>query len=1802
MKSKTPIGLIIKPLWAFAVFFAGFIACYGQTRTASVNGNWSSTATWGGNSVPTSANAVTINNGISVTIDVADARCASFSIATGNANGTVTLAGTNMLTVTGALTIATPSTDNRTKTFAVGDGTLNVGSISITGNNNNRISQITIASGTLNCTGNIAFAGAAARAKIVVTVAGVINVGGNFTGGTFTCGSGTVQYNGAAQTIGNYVFNNLTLSGSGTKTESTATVNGILSIEGTAVISGTPTYGAAATLRYRTTNSRTVGAEWLATTAATGGVIIENPSGILTLNAAKVFNANVPLTLGSGSNLATGNFGLTFSGNFINNGGTLTAGSSPVTLTGTATQSIAGFSTTGLVSMTKTGGTATLADDVSGGAFTMNGSGGTLNLGAGLSHTFTGTWTRTNGILNCGSSSITIAGAISGTVGTFTAGTGTVNFSGSAAQTIPALTYYNLILSGTRNTNSITFTSGGTFNVGGNFTAEAYFTSGGYVVTNTTFVFNGTTTQSIDAFTFNNLTVNNSSGVTLAGDVSITGTTNALTFTSGIISTGSNTLGLASGSVVTGAGAGKYISGNLRKGITNGAGITKTFEIGDAINYTPVTLTFSGTVSGSGSIKASTTGSDHPNIGTSSFIPDQTANRYWTLENTNVAGFTSYSAVFTFANPGDLDGGASTATFRTGLFTSGSWSYPVTGTITSTTIQGTAITGFGSFQAGKFQTAPTMGSSFYNSVGITSAVLGATVLSDGGTTLLERGTLWSTSAGVTLADNKLAEGGTQSGAFSHLRTGLPAETRIYFRGYATNSAGSSMSAEASFYTVSEEPATQATGLSFSGIASTQMTISWTPGSGQYSLVVMKAGGPVDAAPSDGVTYTPSIVFGNGSEIGTGNRVVYNSTGSSVTVAGGLSPGTTYHVAVYSYNGTPNFENYLTANPPVGSLQIQAQQSGDFRTIANGTWQTTAIWEYYNGTAWVAASAPPTNSDGNIYVRSPYTIEISASVTVDQTIVEAGAKVVVNVNPSGYYLYLNDGAGTDLFINGTFEYRDDVMQIPAGATVAVGSMGLFQENLTYGGNYPVTIPIINWDTGSTFEMIACNQLPVQAGLNQSFSNFTWNYTGQTVPLNLAGALTTVRGNLTVQSTGSSALQLTDATSMSLVIGNNLDVQGGTLDCSSAAAAVKELLIHGNFLQSGGVFTHTNNSNVTVRFTGPESQFSQTGGTLTNDYINWEVGLGATLALGTNLPVAAGRTLTVNGSLTCPSGIAVTGPGIFILSDNATLKMASPEGITTTGATGNIQTSARTFNTGGHYVYNGTQAQVTGNALPSAVRNLTIDNTAGVQLTAATSVFGILNPLAGSFSTGGNALTLLSTASQTALVDGSGTGGVAGAVTMQRYLSSGYGYKFVSSPFVSATVGEFSDDLDLSAAFPSFYRYDESRSSSGWVSYTGIGGILNPFEGYAAQFGTNTSPFVADLTGELTTGARQLTLYNTNQPYTRGFNLVGNPYPSPINWDAAAGWTRTNIDNAVYFYDAGSADPYTGTFSSYINGVSSDGIAGSIIPAMQGFFVHVTDGGYPVQGTLGINNLARVTSPNPYYHKARQADSLPLIRISAVLAGTGAASDPAVIYFHDRAGSGFDAGLDALKMLNTAEEVPSLFSIGSGDIHLSINSLPWPGNDLVIVPLGISLLTGGIIQLHADTLAFLPPGNHVYLFDAVTGINQDLGLSRNYSVNLPAGEYASRFFLKFSPTILPEKPEISEGFIAVVNQNTVIIKLMLGNDETRVLQVSNILGQIVWRQEVTGSGYCEVSGSFKPGLYVVTSVGSGTRQSQKILISE
>ncbi|HUO55839.1 MAG TPA: Ig-like domain-containing protein [Candidatus Paceibacterota bacterium] len=108
------------------------------------------------------------------------------------------------------------------------------------------------------------------------------------------------------------------------------------------------------------------------------------------------------------------------------------------------------------------------------------------------------------------------------------------------------------------------------------------------------------------------------------------------------------------------------------------------------------------------------------------------------------------------------------------------------------------------------------------------------------------------------------------------------------------------------------PTTPAKNVSFSSISGGSATISWTNGNGADSDVFIAATSSLSTAPAvNDTSYTPSTVFGSGTQIGTsGWYTVANGNGTSVTVSN-LQYGQPYAVDVVEYNGTSGYQQYLT---------------------------------------------------------------------------------------------------------------------------------------------------------------------------------------------------------------------------------------------------------------------------------------------------------------------------------------------------------------------------------------------------------------------------------------------------------------------------------------------------------------------------------------------------------------------------------------------------------------------------------------------------------------------------------------------------------------------------------------------------------------------------------------------------------------------------------------------------------------------------------------------------------------------------
>ena len=233
---------------------------------------------------------------------------------------------------------------------------------------------------------------------------------------------------------------------------------------------------------------------------------------------------------------------------------------------------------------------------------------------------------------------------ISNTFGTVTADAN-VTLGNTATLTVNAAAILDA------NTRVFTFGTGGTATINGYIKSASVNTSGALsggttssiASTNTptitlggasTVELNGGAGQFAAARTFpNNLIINNGSGVTEVGSVTVNGT---LTLTLGSITLGANNLTLANAVGGT-PGSTKMVivtsTGEVRHTTTTTG--SYTFPIGDATNYTPVSINLtSGSGFSSAYIGASVTNAKHPNnASTTNFL-----NRYWKINQTGITG------------------------------------------------------------------------------------------------------------------------------------------------------------------------------------------------------------------------------------------------------------------------------------------------------------------------------------------------------------------------------------------------------------------------------------------------------------------------------------------------------------------------------------------------------------------------------------------------------------------------------------------------------------------------------------------------------------------------------------------------------------------------------------------------------------------------------------------------------------------------------------------------------------------------------------------------------------------------------------------------------------------------------------------------------------------------------------------------------------------------------------------------------------------------------------------------------------
>jgi hypothetical protein len=259
-------------------------------------------------------------------------------------------------------------------------------------------------------------------------------------------------------------------------------------------------------------------------------------------------------------------------------------------------------------------------------------------------------------------------------------------------------------------------------------------------------------------------------------------------------------------------------------------------------------------------------------------------------------------------------------------------------------------------------------------------------------------------------------------------TGLTANTNYIFDIYEYNGTTgtinySTVLSSSATSTLSAEPTTQASGITYSNITATGMTIGFTAGNGTARIILVKQSNAVDAIPIDGTSYTGNPAFGSGNQIGTGNFVVRASTATGTASITNLSPNTTYHIAIYEYNGTTGTINYLTSSALVGNVTTRPTAASNVSVTSRTVNSIGINWTNGNGTGRIVVARTPSAispTDGVEYTYSSTDItDVLNSITgTGNFVVYNGTGNSVNVtglSASTNYkfdVYEYNGAGTE----------------------------------------------------------------------------------------------------------------------------------------------------------------------------------------------------------------------------------------------------------------------------------------------------------------------------------------------------------------------------------------------------------------------------------------------------------------------------------------------------------------------------------------------------------------------------------------------------------------------------------------------------------------------------------------------------------------------------------------------------------------------------------------------------------------------
>jgi hypothetical protein len=1003
----------------------------------------------------------------------------------------------------------------------------------------------------------------------------------------------------------------------------------------------------------------------------------------------------------------------------------------------------------------------------------------------------------------------------------------------------------------------------------------------------------------------------------------------------------------------------------------------------------------------------------------------------------------------------------------------------------------------------------------------------------------------------------------------------------------------------------ETPTTQANNILFSDVQTTQMTIGWTNGNGANRVVFAKQANTGTTSPVDNTTYTANTSFGSGTEIATGWYCVYNGNGSSVTITG-LANSTDYIFQVFEYNGGSGEELYLTStavdNPksettaaPPSEPTTQATNIVFSDVQSN---QMTVGWTNGNGSNRVVFANEANTGTTTPIDNTTYT----ANTTFGSgTEIATGWYCVYNGSGSGVtvsgltvnttYIFqvfeYNGGSGEENYLtttatnnpkprltlnNGKTSYTYtgaiETWTVPDGVTeVLVKAWGAGGAGGTYGGDGGGS----GGYATATLSVTPGQELIIAVGGGglHGTSNGTgglggWpgggygtrgdasgggggGYSGVFLSsLDQANALIIAGAG-----GGGTGYQVGGAGGGST--GNRGGTDGGYGGTQSAGGTGSLYGADGSALQGGNGDTRGQIDNLTYDgggggggYYGGEGGYSDAkGGGGGSGFLHPTLASGS-LTIGNNGLANAGGTAPNDSDEDYIAGVgngsnnaADAGNGLIVISYSLP---TPPANLTWTGS---VDTD---WNTAANWDLN---------AVPVASTDVTIsnvDNAPVINSGTGASCYDLTIATGASLTinSGGSLIT-------------NGTITNNGTVSMDLAVDDDQ-WHLISIPTTGITANTFYND----------YLQSWDETSPGWSDITDPDEVLGTNTGYALWATGTKSSYT--FTGTPLTGEQSATVTLSNNfpdpgEGNDGANLLGNPYPSSIDW--------SRLDDtwgAVYYWDP-SANEGEG---DYFEWNDNTGSGSQFIPPLQGFFIVVDESNISKgSGTFSLSNEDRTHSGANGYYKSKIQNGL------VIEARSDERTDELFIRFSDNATHGFDLQSDALKFYSGAEGISQIFSF-AGDQKLAIDTRP----EIETIQLGFKNESAGFYSISAREKDNI---SEALLEDTKTSTFHNLSKGA-YEFTWEVTDDETRFKLHLNAVGIEETPTEESNILIYAANGQIFIK----GEEADQVKVCDLMGRVVLQKAISDDGMVSIPVNLQTGVYLVTVQNGKEIKTGKIFI--